>query len=160
MGCLAAQLNQLLFGYDGWIVRTDYKHWTEQQPEYDNNANVYELIMAYCKNKDNAPGRIITIYDRVSALQFAIGGRFGDRYFKTRQLLLQIYYKFNSHQITTECLHYSLRYVGSATGISKLDNFYYKSNSHQEPITRSLQLYHIFTDQYIFSLSYLEFRSP
>ena len=35
--------------------------------------------MAYCKNKDNATGRIITIYDRVSALQFAIGDRFGDR---------------------------------------------------------------------------------
>ena len=45
--------------------------------------------MAYYRNKDNTSARIITNYDRVSALQFAIG-EFGDGCFKTRQLLLQI----------------------------------------------------------------------
>ena len=46
--------------------------------------------MTYYKNTDNvSAAHIITNCDRVSALQFAIG-EFGDRYFKTRQLLLQI----------------------------------------------------------------------
>ena len=46
--------------------------------------------MTYYKNTDNvSAAHIITNCDRVSVLQFAIGG-FGDRYFKTRQLLLQI----------------------------------------------------------------------